>query len=83
MKEYKSLTTILAMAAMADMSTKRYKARQDGLLPYIDLCQAPRPKGLKSFIIDGVQVYAINEKNAIRKDRNKSANSKTTGNEQY
>lgn len=28
---------------------------------------APTPKGLKRFVIDGEEVYAINEKNAIRK----------------
>lgn len=28
-------------------------------------------KGLKLFVIDGVEVYAMNEKNAIRKAKNK------------
>lgn len=42
--------------------TPNRTATQDGYLP-----KPPRPNGLKLFNIDGNEVWAINEKNAIRK----------------
>ena len=66
MSSMKKLGLITALAAMC-MGTSSSKSYVDP--SEIDTTPAtpPIPKGLKMFEIDGMQVWAINEKNAIRK----------------
>lgn len=42
--------------------------REDGEIDFTPKIP-PKPNGLKKFIIDGKEVWALNEKNAIRKSK--------------
>jgi hypothetical protein len=55
---------IMAMAAMCSETNKRNKPKQGRPIDFDNL---PRPKGMNPFIIEGIEVWALNEKNAKRK----------------
>jgi hypothetical protein len=65
----KALTTILAMSMHTNARTR---IEPPTVAKSID--NVLRAKGLKLFNIDGVEVWAINEKNARRKAKNKIVN---------
>lgn len=62
----KALAAIIAMTALTNEGNRRNT-------PSVakSISNVLRAKGLKLFIIDGAEVWAINEKNARRKAKNK------------
>ena len=68
MKKYSSLLALTALSLSNDFmmdnfdKVERVSYEPKPILP-------PKPKG-KLFVIDGVEIYALNEKNAIRKFNN-------------
>lgn len=71
MNKMKSAYMYAMMAAMLESSTSAVE--RNSLKPKdIDITpkEPPKPKGLKQFHIDGVEVWAINQKNAERKAKN-------------
>lgn len=74
MKGMKTLAMMMALATIAKEPERKRAASMPGQLRPLEPDVIPRPKGLKLLNIDGVEVWAINEKNARRKAKNKLVN---------
>lgn len=66
----KSLAMIMAMTSMAMEPERKRKSLVPGKLPPANRETLHKHNGMKQFFIDGVEVWAINEKNAVRKANN-------------
>lgn len=67
MSKMKSLGLMYAMAAMMGGGLIADRSSVDASKVDGKPKEPPKPNGLKKFNIDGVEVWAINEKNARRK----------------
>lgn len=61
------IATFLAVSAMLGGDTMPTRVERTPIKRYVPPGHVESKRGLKQFFIDGQEVWAINEKNAIRK----------------
>lgn len=66
----KTLAMIMAMTSISMEPERKKNGLLPGKLPPSNRQTLNKQKGMKQFFIDDVEVWAINEKNAIRKVKN-------------
>lgn len=69
MKSMKSLAAIMAMTSIAMQPERKKKSLLHGKSP-ANRQTSHKHNGLKQFFVNGVEVWALNEKNAVRKAKN-------------
>lgn len=62
----KQIAAIIGMASLMEKNNP-FLDSPGGANPNWESKEPPKPKGLRQFIIGGTEVWAINEKNALRK----------------
>lgn len=70
MKSMKTLAMIMAMTSIAMEPERKKKGLLPGKLPPANRKTSNKHNGMKQFFINGIEVWAINEKNAVRKVKN-------------
>lgn len=80
-KSMKSLAALMAMTSIAMEPERKKNSLLPVKLPPANRQTLHKHKGMKQFFISGVEVWAINEKNAVRKVKNYFNNQQPTTND--